>query len=99
MKASDRLSADSKAELEAVNRMLKRANGFVLGFVSINHQALREALIEEYVSASGGKILVATLDAAAGESIVHQIGRCLDSYKADRPLAIFVRGLEDMLEL
>lgn len=99
MKVHDSLSADSNADLLAMGRMLERTTGFVLGFVSINHRALSDALIDEYVADSAGKILVATLDAAAGESIVHQIGRYLDEYGAGRPLAIFVRGLEDMLEL
>lgn len=95
----DGLSADSKAEFLAMNRMLELTSGFVLAFVAINHQSLCEALIHEYVSDSGGRILAVELHAETGENIVHQIGHCLDSSDVDRPLAIFVRGIEDMLEL
>ena len=99
MKVSDGLSADSKAELLAMNRMLERTSGFALAFVAINHQALCEALINEYVSDGSGKILAVELHAVTVESIVRQITHCLDSGDGDRPTAIFVHGLEDMLEL
>jgi len=99
MTALGSLSADSRDELRAMDRMLERTSGFALAFVIMNHRTLRDALIDKYVIDRGGKILLVELDVVTGESIVRQMERCLDSADVDLPLAMFVRGLENVLEL
>ena len=94
----DRLSHDGLSELDAMMRMIQRAQAFVLAFVVINHSSLRDALIEECKRrVPDDTILVIRLDST--ESIVSQIKREVDAAASDQPKAIFLTGLESMLEI
>ena len=95
----DTLSSDDRFELDAMMRMIQRARTFVLAFVVINHSSLRDALIEacQRRMADGAAILVVRLDSRTG--IVSQIEREVAAAATDRPMAVFLTGLESMLEI
>jgi hypothetical protein len=90
-------SADENSqELAALCRMLTRASGFRLGFVVANHPSLRDRVVQDCERSCGLRPRVITLDGHAPEGIVAQLEQAIGD---DRPAALFVYGLESMLDL
>jgi tetratricopeptide (TPR) repeat protein len=87
----------NRQELEALCRMLTRARGFRLGFAVANHPSLRERLAAQCRAACGVEpILEVTLDPDHPQGIVAQLEQAVGE---DRPAAMFVHGLQSMLDL
>src|SRR5579863_894876 len=79
-------------------RMIQRARAFVLAFVVVNHSSLRDALIDECQRrVADDTILLVRLDSRLG--IVSQIEHQMHEAASDRFKAIFLTGLESMLEI
>ena len=94
----DTLLPESVSELDAMMRMIRRARAFVLAFVVINHSALQDALIEACQrKVTDGTIVIVRLNSTT--SIVSQIEREVDAVASDQIKAIFLTGLESMLEI
>src|SRR5205809_2147889 len=94
------LSPEDRAELDAMSRMIERAQAFVLAFVVINHPSLRDALIEAYrAEVCPGAIMTVKLNSTTLAGIVAQIEREVDSAGEGSYRAAFVTGLESMLEI
>jgi tetratricopeptide (TPR) repeat protein len=93
------LSGEDAASITALTRMIGRSPRFALGFVSINYSALRDQLISELAAdpAIGG-ITVVHL-APTGPGIAPQIEAAASASQDSRPRAVFVVGLENMLEI
>lgn len=91
------LAAENRQKLDALCRVLTRASGFRVGFAGANHPSLRERLAAECRAACGVEpILEVTLDRARPCGIVAQLERAVGDA---RPAAMFVHGLERMLDL
>jgi tetratricopeptide (TPR) repeat protein len=93
----DKLSLENQVELEALCNMLRLARGFVLGFARVNHPGLQRRLIDEIRCRCPEKqILELTLDPRSGAGIVAQ---CAEATGSSHPDALFVHGLESVLDL
>ncbi len=90
------LTEENRQELAALCRMLTRASGFRLGFVVANHPSLRRRIILDCERACGLRPREVTLDERAAEGIVAQLEQAVGD---DQPAALFVSGLESMLDL
>ena len=90
------LAEENHQELVALCRMLTRASGFRLGFVVANHPSLRRRIVLDCERACGLRPREVTLDERAPEGIVAQLERVVGD---DQPAALFVYGLESMLDL
>lgn len=90
------LAEENRQELAALCRMLTRARGFRLGFVVANHPSLRRRIALDCEQICGVRLREVTLDAHAPEGIVAQLERAVGD---DQPAALFVYGLESMLDL
>ncbi|MGQ0774948.1 MAG: tetratricopeptide repeat protein [Pseudonocardiales bacterium] len=87
---------ENRQELEALCRMLTRASGFRLGFVVANHPSLRSRIAQDCARACGLRPREITLDGQASDGIVAQLERAIGD---DQPGALFVYGLESLLDL
>ncbi|MGH3752648.1 MAG: hypothetical protein ACRDRP_08125 [Pseudonocardiaceae bacterium] len=90
------LADENRQELAALCRMLTRARGFRLGFVVANHPSLRSRIALDCERICGLRPREVTLDEHAPEGIVAQLERAVGD---DQPAALFVYGLESMLDL
>ncbi|MGH8902733.1 MAG: tetratricopeptide repeat protein [Egibacteraceae bacterium] len=91
------LADQNRQELEALCRMLEWADAFCLGFAVANHPSVRERLAAQCRTACGVEpILEVTLDPARPQGIVAQLEQAVGDV---RPAAMFVHGLERMLDL
>ena len=86
----------NRQELEALCRMLTRAGGFRLGFAVANHPSVRERLAAEVRAVCGIEPMAVALDPARPQGIVAQLEQAVGDA---RPAAMFVHGLEAMLDL
>ncbi|MGH8887395.1 MAG: hypothetical protein ACRDYX_19965, partial [Egibacteraceae bacterium] len=86
----------NRQELEALCRMLTRARGFRLGFAVANHPSVRERLVAQCRAACGIEPMEVTLDPARPQGVVAQLEQAVGDV---RPAAMFVHGLESMLDL
>ena len=87
---------ENRHELAALCRMLTRASGFRLGFAVANHPTLRRRIAQDCAQACGLHPREVTLDGQAPEGIVAQLERAVGD---DQPAALFVYGLESLLDL
>ncbi|MGI8814730.1 MAG: tetratricopeptide repeat protein, partial [Pseudonocardia sp.] len=90
------LAEDNRDELAALCRMLIRASGFRLGFVVANHPSVRQRIVADCERSCGMHPVEVTLDPAAPDGIVAQLERAIGD---DLPAALFVHGLESMVDL
>ena len=91
------LSIENRVELRTLCNMLRLANGFVLGFASVNHPSLRERLVAEIRSELPEKDIVDfAVDPQTEAGIVTQWKSALGER---RPDALFVYGLESLFNL
>jgi tetratricopeptide (TPR) repeat protein len=97
MNAAATTSAEENSqELAALCRMLTRSSGFRLGFVVANHPSLRRRIALDCERTCGVRPREVTLDGRAPEGIVTQLERAIGE---DQPTALFVYGLESLLDL
>ena len=97
MSAASTTAADeNRQELAALCRMLTRASGFRLGFAIANHPSVRNRIALDCERSCGLRPREVTLDERAPEGIVAQLERAVGD---DQPAALFVYGLESMLDL
>nr|MDQ3763060.1 tetratricopeptide repeat protein [Actinomycetota bacterium] len=90
------LAEENRQELEALCRMLTRASGFRLGFAVANHPTLRSRIAQDCERTCGLRPWEVTLDGRVPKGIVAQLERAVGE---DQPVALFVYGLESMLDL
>ncbi len=88
--------AENRDELAALCRMLGRAAGFRLGFVVANHPSTRARVATEVAQVCGVTVTETTLDPQDRAGIVAQLERVVGDAA---PEALFVHGLESMLDL
>ncbi|MGI9001533.1 MAG: tetratricopeptide repeat protein [Pseudonocardia sp.] len=88
--------AENRDELAALCRMLGRAAGFRLGFVVANHPSTRARVATEVAQRCGVTVTETTLDPQDPAGIVAQL-ECVVGDAT--PEALFVHGLESMLDL
>ncbi|MBY0506784.1 MAG: tetratricopeptide repeat protein, partial [Bryobacteraceae bacterium] len=91
------ITAENELELQAVCRMMERAQSCVLAFAWVNHPALRERLTAEVRRRiHTGTVVEVTMNPQADFGFVEQWEIALGG---QRPAALFVYGLEKMLDL
>ena len=86
------LSPQNRVELAALSRHLRRAQGFSLAFVVVNHPAVRDQVLRELVDRSGGVTVRLRRDAGGP---VPQITAALPP---GSPAAVFVVDLETLVD-
>ncbi|MFN7959947.1 MAG: tetratricopeptide repeat protein [Thermoanaerobaculia bacterium] len=94
--AEPHTSIDNQAELEALVRMLRLAEGFTLAFARSNHASQRERLTAELKRRLPGReICSLRLDSDRPAAVVSQLEAATEERDAD---ALLVDGLDDLID-
>ena len=93
-KVAEALSPESRVELDALTRLLRRASGFALAVAIVNDEGLCDRLIDDADGILPGALVVRLAD--GDHAVVDQIEAAL---RSTRPSAVFLVGLEHTIDL